>query len=79
VLTTHPYPYFVPHCDQDPINTIRTGLHAASESLFYRGIGCKPCFVEELGTLGPMSTPRTCRSVISAPWASIPSIKRWNT
>jgi endo-1,4-beta-mannosidase len=54
VLTTHPYPYFVPHCDQDPINTIRTGLHAVSETLFYRGIGGKPCFAEELGTLGPM-------------------------
>lgn len=54
VLTTHPYPYFVPHCDQDPIDTIRTGLHAVSETLFYRGIGGKPCFVEELGTLGPM-------------------------
>ena len=54
VLTTHPYPCFVPHCDQDPLNTIRTGLHSASETLFYRGIGNKPCFVEEIGTLGPM-------------------------
>lgn len=53
-LTTHPYPYFTPHCDMDPIDTIRTGLHATSESLFYRGIGGKPCFVEECGTLGPM-------------------------
>jgi hypothetical protein len=56
ILTTHPYPYFTPHCDQDSINTIRTGLHAAAETLFYRGIGNKPCFVEELGTLGPMFT-----------------------
>jgi hypothetical protein len=55
-LTAHPYPYFTPHCDQDPINTIRTGLHAVAETLYYRGIGGKPCFVEEIGTLGPMFT-----------------------
>lgn len=54
ILTTHPYPYFVEHCDFDPIDSIRTELHAVSESLFYRGIGKKPCFVEECGTLGPM-------------------------
>ena len=54
ILTTHPYPYFTPHCDQDPLNTIRTELHAVAETLFYRGIGGKPCFVEETGTLGPM-------------------------
>jgi hypothetical protein len=55
-LTTHPYPYFTPFCDQDPINTIRTGLHAVAETLYYRGIGSKTCFVEEIGTLGPMFT-----------------------
>ena len=54
VLTTHPYPYFTPHCDMDPIHTIRTELHAVAETLFYRGIGGKPCFAEECGTLGPM-------------------------
>ena len=54
ILTTHPYPYFTPHCDIDCVNTIRTELHATAETLFYRGIGGKPCFVEECGTLGPM-------------------------
>jgi hypothetical protein len=54
ILTTHPYPVFTPHCDQDPVNTIRTLLHATAESLFYAGIGGKPCLVEEIGTLGPM-------------------------
>jgi len=54
ILTTHPYPYFTPHCDWDPINHIRSELHAVAETLYYRGIGGKPCFVEELGTLGPM-------------------------
>lgn len=54
LLTTHPYPYFTPHCDQDPVNTIRTLLHATAESRFYADIGGKPCLVEEIGTLGPI-------------------------
>jgi hypothetical protein len=54
LLTTHPYPYFTPHCDQDPANTIRTLLHATAESRFYADIGAAPCLVEEIGTLGPI-------------------------
>ncbi len=54
VLTTHPYPIFTPHCDNDPVNTIRGCLHATAESRFYADIGGKPCIAEELGTLGPM-------------------------
>lgn len=53
-LTTHPYPLFTPWCDAAPINTIRTELHGTAETLFYRGIGQKVCFVEEAGSLGPM-------------------------
>ncbi len=56
VLTTHPYPYFTPYCDQDPVNTLRTELHSTAESRFYADIGGKPCLVEEIGTLGPMVT-----------------------
>ncbi len=54
ILTVHPYPLFTPHCDQDPLDTLRPTLHAAAESLLYSGIGRKPCCVEEIGTLGPM-------------------------
>ena len=54
VLTTHPYVLFVPHCGVDPIDTIRPGTHAVSETLLYADLGHKPCFVEECGTLGPM-------------------------
>jgi hypothetical protein len=54
VLTTHPYPPFTPHCDQDPVNSIRSILHSTAESRFYADIGGKPCLCEELGTLGPM-------------------------
>lgn len=54
ILTTHPYPFWIKHCNNDPINTIRPLLHATAESLFYSGIGQKPCFAEEMGTMGPM-------------------------
>ncbi|OGV59610.1 MAG: hypothetical protein A2498_04340 [Lentisphaerae bacterium RIFOXYC12_FULL_60_16] len=54
ILTTHPYPIFTPHCDQDPVNTIRNGLHATAESRLYADVGGKPCIAEEMGTLGPM-------------------------
>lgn len=53
LLTTHPYPIFTPHCDRDPLNTIRGLLHATAESRFYADIGGKPCLAEEVGTLGP--------------------------
>jgi hypothetical protein len=53
VLTVHPYPLFTPHCDRDPINTIRNGLHATAESVLYADVGGKPCLAEEVGTLGP--------------------------
>ncbi len=54
VLCTHPYPIFTPHCDTDPINEMKSILHATAESSFYAGMSGKPCFVEEIGTLGPM-------------------------
>jgi len=54
VLTTHPYPYFTPHCDQEPINTLRNGLHATAQTRWYSDIGEIPALAEEIGTLGPM-------------------------
>ena len=54
VLTTHPYPVFTPHCDQDPVNTIRTLMHSTAESRMYADIGGKPCLCQEIGTLGPV-------------------------
>ncbi|HEX2948074.1 MAG TPA: beta-mannanase [Armatimonadota bacterium] len=53
LLTTHPYPAFTPHCDQDPVNTIRSIMHSTAESRFYGDIGGKPCLCQEIGTLGP--------------------------
>lgn len=53
LLTTHPYPYWTQHCDQDPVNTIRTILHSTSETRMYADTSGRPCIAEELGTLGP--------------------------
>ena len=54
ILTTHPYPVFTPHCNQDPVNTIRTVLHSTAESRYYADLGGKPCLCQEIGTLGPV-------------------------
>ena len=54
VVTTHPYPVFTPHCNLDPLNTMRTMLHAAAQTRWYADISGKPCFAEEFGQLGPM-------------------------
>ncbi len=54
VLCTHPYPAFTKHCETDEVNRMKSANHAVAESLYYRGIGGKPCFAEEINTLGPM-------------------------
>lgn len=54
VLCTHPYPAFTPLCDTDPVNRMKSANHSVAESLYYSGIGRKPCFVEEINVLGPM-------------------------
>ncbi len=74
LLTTHPYPYFTPHCDQDPVNSLSTILHSTAESRFYADIGGKPCIAEEIGTLGPMIASEAvaadfARSALFSLWA----------
>lgn len=54
ILTTHPYPHWVAHCEEDRIGATRTLLHATAQSVYYRTIGKRPCLVEEIGTMGPM-------------------------
>jgi hypothetical protein len=74
VLTTHPYPAFTPHCDQDPVDTIRTLLHSTAESRYYADVGGKPCLCQEIGTLGPMmagpeAAARFTRGCLFSLWA----------
>jgi hypothetical protein len=73
-LTVHPYPVFTPHCDRDPVDTMRPLLHAVAEARFYADIGGRPCLVEETGTLGPLisnneTAGRFARSGLLSAWA----------
>lgn len=74
ILCTHPYPLYTPFCDTDPINEMKSPLHATAESLMYSDLSGKPCFIEEAGTLGPMIadekvTQAYIRSALFSAWA----------
>ncbi|MBU3113318.1 hypothetical protein [Clostridium lacusfryxellense] len=73
ILTTHPYPFWTPYSDYDPVNTIRPLLHATAETLFYSNIGKKNCFAEETGTMGPM----ICSDEIAGEFARTSMISLW--
>ena len=75
VLCTHPYQFFVSGCGREAFNTMRTELHPTAESLLYRDIGGKPCFVEEIGNMGTscVSEERTAagmRITMFSAWAN---------
>lgn len=75
LLTTHPYPFWTPHTNQDPANTIRTIMHSAAETRLYGDIGGKPCLVEEIGIMGPMEANESAkaaflRSILFNNWAN---------
>ncbi|PAW79482.1 MAG: hypothetical protein B9S32_02785 [Verrucomicrobia bacterium Tous-C9LFEB] len=73
LLTTHPYPPFTPHCDRDPINTMRPLLHAIAETRLYADLSGKPAFVEEFGNLGPS----ICSEKIAADMARVRLYDIW--
>lgn len=54
ILTTHPYPYWCRHCSEAEVTSVQTLMHATCETKYYSNIGEKPCFAEEIGTMGPM-------------------------
>ena len=54
ILTTHPYPFWGTHTKNDNILSLRTTMHATAQNKFYAECGNKPCFAEEIGTMGPM-------------------------
>lgn len=54
ILTTHPYPYWLPYANKDEVSTFRTTMHATAQSKLYKDISRKPCIAEEIGTMGPM-------------------------
>jgi hypothetical protein len=73
MLTTHPYAYFVPHCMNDPIYSIRTLMHGTAETLLYSQLGKKPCLVEELGTL----SNSLCSDEASALFMNVSLFSSW--
>jgi len=75
ILCTHPYALYVAGCGKEAFNTMRTALHPTAESLLYRDLGGKPCFVEEVGNLGNefVSEARTAsglRTTMFSAWAN---------
>lgn len=54
ILTTHPYPFWVNYAERDKNATVRTAMHATCQTKFYAEVGGKPCFAEEIGTMGNM-------------------------
>lgn len=54
VLTTHPYPEFVPHCSLDTATSYRTLAHGTAASTLYADIGGRPVLCQETNLLGPM-------------------------
>lgn len=51
ITTTHPYQIFSPTCI-DPINTMRAEIAPAVRATILETMGNKPCFVEEVGSIG---------------------------
>lgn len=56
MLTTHPYPQWVPYAYTDRLDSIRTLHHATCETEYYASISGKPCLVEEIGSMGPIAS-----------------------
>ena len=73
MLTTHPYPFWCDHTTIDGILAFRTTVHATAQSKFYSDIGGKPCFAEEIGTMGPM----VCQEEKAADFFKINMLSLW--
>lgn len=42
ILTTHPYPLFTPHCNREPMDTIRPLLHSTAETSLMQTFPANP-------------------------------------
>lgn len=75
IQCTHPYSFYVPGCAVDPLGTMRPTLHPTAESLLYRDIGGKPCFIEEIGGIGTCCNSESrvaaaMRATLFSAWAN---------
>lgn len=73
MLVTHPYPFWSDHACFDKVTDIRVILYPAALSKFYSEIGKKPCFVEEIGTMGNS----VCDDKISAEYLKTQLYSAW--
>ncbi len=71
--TVHPYTWFTPYCQNEPIDSARGLMHALSEAKAYEGILGIPCLVEEIGTLGDF----LCSRSVSAGYAKANLYSLW--
>lgn len=73
VLCTHPYPLFTPYCNTDPLNEMKSVLHATAETVMYESLSGKPAFIEEAGNLGPM----VADEAVSGDYARASAFSAW--
>lgn len=73
MLVSHPYPYWVQHGQDAPLNSFRTLLGATAQTQYYASVGDKECLVEEIGTMGPMN----CTDEIAADFLEINLWSNW--
>ncbi len=53
ILTTHPYAFWCQHTKIDKYMSLRTTMHPTAQTKYYAELGGKPCFAEEIGSMGP--------------------------
>ncbi len=73
MLTTHPYPLWVQHCQIEPLTSQRILLHATAQTQYYKDISKKPRLVEEIGTMGPM----VCDEDVAAGFMKVNLYSNW--
>lgn len=75
MMTTHPYPSPSVGADIEPYNGIRTTMIPTAQSLYYSGLGGKPCMIQEQGVFSEMRGNREMaaqfmRANILSAWAN---------
>lgn len=54
MMTTHPYPSPSINGDIEPYNGLRTTIMPTAQSVYYSGLGGKPCMIQEQGVFSEM-------------------------
>lgn len=73
MLVRHPYPYWSKYGYKDYTASYRTMIHATAQAKYFSDLSGKPCFVEEIGTMGPM----ICSDEIAADFTRVNIFSLW--